>query len=113
MDLKVTYPDIFVEGDSLLFAKDHTGYWLKVNFYDEEGNKSVQTLIREADKGFTNLTLVSFIDKKTGHVRLMNRDFGFFDNRRQIKRFDDLIVKKLLENKHLRPHSMPITALSE
>ncbi|TDQ76331.1 hypothetical protein [Sphingobacterium yanglingense] len=87
-------PDLFFENDSLSFKNDPTKYWKKVDFYYKDRQEIVHALIRD-DGNNTDIYLVSFVDTVTGDLRLMNKDFGFFANLREMKDFENKVLDKI------------------
>lgn len=95
--LKNSDPMLFPAQDVLQFDIDHTGYYSKVNFYYEDSQQVVKTLLRERKSGETTLTLVDFEKSENGEIKQMNRDFNYFDNRKEIKKFERSIYDKIME----------------
>ncbi|MFZ4261596.1 hypothetical protein ACFRAE_06110 [Sphingobacterium sp. HJSM2_6] len=87
-------PDLFLDKHELKLDNDPTGYWKIVNFYYPERNEIIKVLIR----GFENnckVLLLSFENKNTATIRLMNKDFNWFENRKEIKLFESRILENL------------------
>lgn len=88
---------LFPAQDVLQFDIDHTGYYSKVDFYYEDSQQIVKTLLRERKSGETTLTLVEFEKSENGELKKMNRDFNYFDNRKEIIKFGRLIYDEIIE----------------
>ena len=74
-------------------------YWLTVDFYYLDTKEIVRTWTRpDFDTTITTFAFVSLIklDNKLDN-KLINRDFGFFENRRQIKKFEKYFVDRIKE----------------
>ncbi len=87
-------PTLFKDTTQLVLAPDFTGHWKKIDFYYTDRDEIVQVLIR----GFgsrTNISLYRFINKNSGVIRLMNKDFNYFNNRREKELFENRILKYL------------------
>jgi len=72
-------------------------YWLDVTLYYPDTKEIVNTWTRPAsDTAITTFAFISLskIDNPT-KFRLINRDFWFIDNKRQIEKFKQLIVDKI------------------
>ena len=95
--LKNSDPMLFPAQDVLQFDIDHTGHYSKVDFYYEDSQQIVKTLLRERKSGETTLTLVEFEKSENGELKKMNRDFNYFDNRKEIKKFERLIYDEIIE----------------
>lgn len=87
-------PNIFFNNDYLFVEKDPTSYWRRVDFFYEERNERVKVLFREFDK-HSLILLVSFTNIYTGEVKLMNKDFNWFENRKEKEIFESRILKWL------------------
>lgn len=88
------HPNLFKDSTKLILTNDITGYWKKVDFYYTDREEIVQVLIRGFGS-YTNVSLYRFVNTKNGLIRLMNRDFDYFDNRREKKIFEERILKYL------------------
>ncbi|WP_343539687.1 hypothetical protein [Sphingobacterium thalpophilum] len=87
-------PSLFNDTTQLVLAPDFTGHWKKIDFYYTDRDEIVQVLIR----GFgshTNISLYRFTNKNNGMIRLMNRDFNYFNNRHEKELFENRILKYL------------------
>lgn len=94
-DLRNESPKLFCSIDTLSFEKDHTGHWYKIQFCYE--NKAVNALV--TDRGQQSaLILVSIINNDDFKIKLINRDFGFLANRREIKAFEKHVLQALKKN---------------
>src|SRR5690606_25918969 len=93
-------PELFPTQDSLQFEIDHTGYYSKVDFFYQDSEEVVRTLLRGRKSGETTLTLVEFVKRDNGEIKKMNRDFNYFENRKEMKKFERLIYDKIIEKLH-------------
>jgi len=87
-------PEAFLDANNLILQVDRTGYWKKIDFFYADRNEIVQVLIREFDN-YTSISLVSFVNKSSGETRLMNKDFTWFENRKEKEIFESRILKYL------------------
>jgi hypothetical protein len=66
------------------------GYWLYINFYYSETGEIVKTWLRpDFDSTITTLAFVGL------NRKLINRDYWFLDNQKEIKKFKKRIVEKI------------------
>ena len=74
-------------------------FWYKFYFYDKKKNEIMFTWTRPAGQSKTTFAFVS-INKglDLGHWEYINDDFGFFENRKIKKDFEETILKKIKEN---------------
>ncbi|WP_026953130.1 hypothetical protein [Algoriphagus mannitolivorans] len=74
-------------------------FWYKFYFYDKKKNEIMFTWTRPAGQSKTTFAFVS-INKglDLGHWEVINDDFGFFENRKIKKDFEETILKKIKEN---------------
>lgn len=70
-------------------ANTKQGYWLYVDFYYNDTGETVHTWTRPSFDGKTTFALVSLND------RLINRDYWYLANKREIKKFKTRIVDKI------------------
>ena len=87
-------PAIFFDKNNLVLEVDRTGYWKKVDFFYKERNDIVKVLIREFD-GYTLISLVSFTNQLSGEIKLMNKDYNWFENKKEKDIFESKILKYL------------------
>lgn len=87
-------PDVFLDKEEFKLANDATGFWKIVNFYYPEREEIVKVLFRGFDN-YSQVLLVSFQNISTGEIRLMNKDFNWFENRKEKKIFESRIVESL------------------
>lgn len=93
-ELQQSDPAIFFQKDSLVLKPDIFPLNKRVDFYYADRHEIVHTFI----SGFgsnTQLTLVSFYNTQSGVLRLMNRDFNFFDNEKEKQIFKTRIIGPL------------------
>ncbi len=104
--IKNTHPEL-KEPNSTSTDERHR-YWYKITFYYSDTNEDVYTWTRPNEDGvsttFALVAIASHIDAKTPvkDIKLdrkeINSDFGYWENRREIKKFENTIVK-LIEQK--------------
>lgn len=72
----------------------------RIDFYYADRDEDVQVIITSSWKCDTcaEIALVSFTSRKNGTIRLMNRDFKWFANRREIQTFEDRILRHISED---------------
>lgn len=87
-------PSLFMDSNSVVISPDYTGYYKRVDFFYPERQEVLNVLIR-ANGEETTIALISFINKETGEVRMMNKDFNFFENREEKIMFKNRILKYL------------------
>jgi len=87
-------PDIFFDKNKLNLQFDRTGYWKKIDFFYTDRNEIVQVLFREYD-GTTSISLIGFINENSGKIKLMNKDFNWFQNRKEKEIFETRILRYL------------------
>ena len=76
-----------------------TDYWYKFYFYDKEKNQILFTWTRPSGPNKTTFAFVSINNGlDLGHWKDINDDFGFFENRKILKRFEEKILKKVRNN---------------
>ncbi len=97
VNLKNSDPALFPTQALLQFEIDHTGYYSKVDFFYEDSGEVVRTFLRGRKSGETTLTLVEFEKRDKGETKKMNKDFNYFENRKEIKKFERLIYDKIKE----------------
>jgi hypothetical protein len=73
--------------------------WYAFYFYDKDENRILFTWTRPSGKNTTIFALVSINEGlDLGHWKDVNKDFGFFENRRIKRNFEETILKRLKEN---------------
>lgn len=74
-------------------------YWLYIDLYYPDTRELVHSWTRPlADTTKTTFALVSLVSvDNPNDIRLINRDFWFLPNRKQIRRFESTFVDKILE----------------
>jgi hypothetical protein len=76
-----------------------TDYWYKFYFYDKEKNQIFFTWTRPSGPYTTTFAFVSINNElDIGHWEDINDDFGFFENRKIIKSFEETILKRVKDN---------------
>lgn len=73
-------------------------YWLYVDFYYKNSKQVIETWTRPYDDSSTTFALVAikYYDRPD-EIKLINKDFGYFDNKYQINNFKKNIVDKIQE----------------
>lgn len=87
-------PAVFLGKDNLVFEDEPNGYWKRVDFFYGDRNEIVQVLFREFDN-YTAVSLLKFVNKSSGEIRLMNRDFNWFANKKEKEIFESRILNYL------------------
>ncbi len=96
-------PNLFRDTASLQFTNAYPlnpSSLNRMDFYYVDRDEDVKVIItpsRECDT-CTKIALISFTNRKDGNVRLMNRDFNWFANRREIRTFEDRILRHISED---------------
>lgn len=99
-DSKLLVPKVTIEGGGQWDLKDgkekETDLWYNFYFYDKEKNEIMFTWTRPAGQNSTTFAFVS-INKglDLGNWNDINDDFGFFENRKIKKEFEETILKKI------------------
>ncbi len=77
----------------------NSDYWLYIDFYYPDTREVVQTWTRpDVDSTKTRLALVGFSDLNNPESsRLINRDFWYLANKKQINKFQKTIVDRIQE----------------
>ena len=92
-ELKNENPGLRPPGDSSF----RSSYWFYTDFYYSNSRQTVHTWTRPGKNEFT--TDFAFISisgsAKNGDDKLINRDFWYWDNKREINKFKAQIVDKL------------------
>jgi hypothetical protein len=104
-EIKNEHPELKEPNSS---ADERFKYWYKIGFYYRDTNEDVYTWTRSnADSVSTTFAFVAIathVDSSTPEKdvkmdrREINNDFGYFENRKQINKFENKIVK-LIEQK--------------
>jgi hypothetical protein len=92
-ELKNENPSLRLPNDTSFRSR----YWFYVDFYYADTKQVVHTWTRPGRNQFTtDLAFVSISNSdKNQEDKLINRDFWFWDNRREINRFKTRIIDKL------------------
>ncbi len=102
-DNELLVPKVTIQGSGQWDLNDGkekvTDYWYKFYFYDKEKNEILFTWTRPAGPNSTTFAFVS-INKglELGHWNNINDDFGFFENRKIKKHFEETILKRIKKN---------------
>lgn len=72
----------------------------RIDFYYADRDEDVKVIITSSSEcdTSTEVALISFTNRKNGIVRLMNRDFNWFANRREIQIFENRILRHISED---------------
>ena len=85
-----------IAGPDFLTDERINEHWYKVYFYFPDEDKIVYTWTRPSGKNKTTFALVSLNDGLTlGNWKDINNDFGFFENRRLKRIFEERILSKI------------------
>ncbi|MBI1783229.1 MAG: hypothetical protein HYR66_17960 [Sphingobacteriales bacterium] len=75
---------------------DSTDYWYHIYFYNKNENEIIHTWVRKKDKQITNLVFVGINQGLAlGNWKEINKDYNKADNKRKIKEFQNLILKRI------------------
>ena len=102
-DYELLVPKVTIQGSGQWDLNDgkvkETDYRYKFYFYDKEKNEILFTWTRPSGPNTTTFAFVS-INKglDLGHWNDINDDFGFFENRKIKKHFEETILKQIKEN---------------
>lgn len=96
-------PNLFRDTASLQFTNAYSSdpsSQDRIDFYYADRDEYVQVIITSSWECDTcaEVALVSFISRKNSTIRLMNRDFNWFANRREIQTFEDRILRHISED---------------
>lgn len=69
--------------------------WYHIYFYYEEKGEVVHTWVRSEDEGATFALVAICEGSLSNNYRMINHDFGFFENRRYKKEFKNRILKEI------------------
>lgn len=92
-------PQVTIENKGSYDLKDregrkNKGYWYLIYFYYRKENQIVFTWTRPNGYGKTGFAFVSVNNGlDIGHWKMINDDFGFFENRRMKRDFEERILK--------------------
>lgn len=104
-EIKKEHPEL--KEPNSTYTDERYMYWYKITFYYSDTNEDVYTWTRPNEDGksttFALVAIASHIDAKTPvkDIKLdrkeINSDFGFWENKKQIKKFENTIVKLIQE----------------
>jgi hypothetical protein len=102
-DSKLLVPKVTIQGGGQLDLNDgkekETDHWYKFYFYNKEKNEILFTWTRPAGKNTTTFAFVSINEGlDIGHWKNINDDFGFFENKKIKKHFEETILEKIKGN---------------
>lgn len=106
-EIKIEHPEL--EPPNVSYpTSEKNGYWYEFTFYYDDTKQNVYTWTRANEDSlyttFAFIAIASHIDALTPVNKMkmdrreINSDFGYFENRREIKKFENRIVK-LIEQK--------------
>jgi len=104
---EMTVPNVTIKNNGSFSLSESEGrkensYWYLNYFYYTKENQIVFTWTRPSGRGKTSFAFVSLNNGlEIGHWKDINDDFGFWENRRLKKDFEERIlepIKKLLTN---------------
>lgn len=79
--------------------ENETDYWYKFYFYDKKKNQILFTLTRPTGPNTTTFAFVSVNNGlDIGHWNDINDDFGFLENGKILKNFEETILKRIKNN---------------
>lgn len=79
--------------------ENKTDHWHKFYFYNKEKKQILFTWTRASGPSSTTFAFVSINSGlDLGNWKDINNDFGFFENRRIIKDFEEMILKRVKDN---------------
>jgi hypothetical protein len=71
-------------------------YWYHIYFYYREDDQIVKAWLRPSLEGGTTFALIGINQSlELGNWKDINSDFGFFENRRQKRKFEERILNKI------------------
>jgi len=74
-------------------------FWYKFYFYDKGKNHILFTWTRPSGRNTTTLAFVSINEGlDLGHWKDVNDDYGFFENRKILKDFEETILERIKKN---------------
>ena len=84
--------DVIESRDSL----DMQAYWTHLHLYYTDTQEHVQAWTRAKDGGrVTTVALVSLRD--AAGTRLIHRDYGYWENKKEVRRFESVVVRQIKE----------------
>lgn len=105
-EIKVEHPEL-KEPNTPYSTNKLERYWYHVTFYYSDTNQDVYTSLRSSENNsYTTLALIGMathIDSLTPIKDMkmdrkeINRDFEYYENKREIAKFEDKIVKRIIE----------------
>jgi len=102
-DTELLVPKVTIQGNGQWDLNDgkekETDYWYKFYFYDKGKNQILFTWTRPSGPNTTTFAFVSINNGlDLGHWKEINDDFGFFENRKIKKSFEETILKRIKDN---------------
>ena len=102
-DVKLIVPKVTIEGSGQWDLNDGkekaTDYWYKFYFYEKEANQILFTWTRPSGPNTTTFAFVAINNGlDLGHWNYVNEDFGFLENRKIKKNFEETLLRRIKEN---------------
>jgi hypothetical protein len=99
-DKDLVVPKVTIQNNGRLDLNDgkerETDHWYKFYFYDKQKTQVLFTWTRPSGRNTTTFAFVSVNEGlDLGYWKDVNEDFGFFENRKIIKRFEETILKRV------------------
>ncbi len=100
LDKDLVVPKVTIQSSGQWDLNDgkekETDYWYKFYFFDKENNQILFTWTRPSGPNKTTFAFVSINNGlDLGSWNDINDDYGFFENRRIIKSFEETILKRV------------------
>lgn len=95
-------PNVTIQGSGSHYLNDgkrgETDFWHHFYFYNKKKNQILATWTRPSGANTTTFAFVSINNGlDLGHWKVVNDDFGFFENRKIKKDFEATILKRIKE----------------
>lgn len=95
-------PKVTINGNGLFDLLDgkkiDTDYWYKFYFYDKKKNQIIYTWTRPSGKNTTTFAFVSINNGlELGNWKMINEDFGYYENKKIKQSFEETILKRVKE----------------
>jgi hypothetical protein len=102
-DNDLLVPKVTIQGAGKWDLEDgkenETDFWHTFYFYDKEKNQILYTWTRPSGLNKTTFAFIAINDGlDLEHWKEINDDFGFFENRKIKRKFEDSILRKVKQN---------------
>lgn len=102
-DQSLIVPKVTIQGNGQWDLNDgkekETEHWYSFYFYNREKNQIWFTWTRSSGRNKTTFAFVAVNDGlDLGNWKDINKDFGFFENRKIKKSFEEIILKRVKAN---------------